>query len=396
MKTLYINIISSLKRIFVMMLFCFLNSNILAASLPQAKSFRIIDDIKINNQDNLLNISVVFNSSIPSTDIKVIDYDTFLQINIPNTLVVESGKFFDIDTFIIKKMAIFQNTPLEVAIRLFVERGASELKEQLRLNFFDNEMVISFDLAKLRATLEAINVNNVNQVAENVELSINTAAKENNTVKNNTIIFKDTSVIKNKMIMIAVLSVMLLLILPIFYLYKIFFRKATKSLAEDSLTKIKVVSSCILAPRHKLTLVEVAGQRFLLGVSADNINYLTKIDTDVASQRVMLSDNVSTHKSRLAANVKYIPQNAKKVFDNKDMLNNSVSKNQAVRSYLSSAKEYKNQNKSFDRYMVDDDMQSKNNKPISNEKNNISKANDKVISDVTKIIREKLRQLPPI
>ncbi len=45
---------------------------------------------------------------------------------------------------------------------------------------------------------------------------------------------------------------------------------------------IKVLETCSVAPREQVMLLEVMGEKVLIGVTARNINFLTRIDRDGA------------------------------------------------------------------------------------------------------------------
>ena len=71
------------------------------------------------------------------------------------------------------------------------------------------------------------------------------------------------------------LTIVLSLILIIYYFVKKYLLKDGSLLGMDK--QIKVISTSYIAPKNNITLVEVAGEILVLGVTTTNINLLTKI-----------------------------------------------------------------------------------------------------------------------
>ena len=72
------------------------------------------------------------------------------------------------------------------------------------------------------------------------------------------------------------LAIVLSLMLTLFYIFKKFVLKNTPFGSGESI--VKVLGTGFIAPRKHIALVEVAGQILALGVSKDNISFLTEID----------------------------------------------------------------------------------------------------------------------
>lgn len=76
----------------------------------------------------------------------------------------------------------------------------------------------------------------------------------------------------------ATLCVVLGLLILILYLIKRFFY-LRNSLSDEKL--IKMIASFHLAPRARIVLIEIMGEKLAVGVSQESIRFLTKIGSSV-------------------------------------------------------------------------------------------------------------------
>jgi flagellar protein FliO/FliZ len=80
---------------------------------------------------------------------------------------------------------------------------------------------------------------------------------------------------------LAMLCIVLGVMIGVLYLLKRFYY--SHGIINDR-KLIREVSSHYLAPKERVVLIEVMGERLLLGVTPQNISYLTKIDTETEGQ----------------------------------------------------------------------------------------------------------------
>lgn len=78
-------------------------------------------------------------------------HGSFLQIVLPETIVPEPGKFFDGGSQLVPKIAVFQLTPQNAGIRLFVNGDAAIAQSVLRSAVLGRRVIISFDQSKIDA-----------------------------------------------------------------------------------------------------------------------------------------------------------------------------------------------------------------------------------------------------
>lgn len=66
-----------------------------------------------------------------------------------------------------------------------------------------------------------------------------------------------------------------------------------RSRQESSEFPIRALSTYNLAPKKNLTVLEVGGQKILLGVSSDQINYLTTLEDKTEKKKASVSQSFS-------------------------------------------------------------------------------------------------------
>lgn len=74
---------------------------------------------------------------------------------------------------------------------------------------------------------------------------------------------------------VAMLAIVLGLLLAVLYLVK---RTPLFQRERNGDGAIKVVSSLHLSPKEKIEVVEIAGERIVLGITPNHISFLTRID----------------------------------------------------------------------------------------------------------------------
>ncbi|MBF0227457.1 MAG: flagellar biosynthetic protein FliO [Desulfobacterales bacterium] len=76
---------------------------------------------------------------------------------------------------------------------------------------------------------------------------------------------------------IGALSIVLGIIIGVLFLFRRFLLSHGKYFNSDI---IKIISLYYISPKDKIVLLDVLGEKILLGVTPQNINFLTKISSD--------------------------------------------------------------------------------------------------------------------
>jgi flagellar protein FliO/FliZ len=83
---------------------------------------------------------------------------------------------------------------------------------------------------------------------------------------------------------LAMLLVVLALLLITLYLFKRFSNFHNQAAGDVS---IKTLSTLALTPKDKLQVVQIEGEKIVVGVSPSGINYITKINTMAAEPEIV-------------------------------------------------------------------------------------------------------------
>ena len=90
----------------------------------------------------------------------------------------------------------------------------------------------------------------------------------------------------------AMLFVVLALLVITLYLFKRFSNFHGHTTGEIS---IKTLSSLSLTPKDKLQVVQIEGEKIVVGVSPSGINYITKINSMTAETEIVEQDEHKDH-----------------------------------------------------------------------------------------------------
>ena len=216
-------------------------------------------------------ITLNFNSRIQQSNLELKPHSTFLDLVLKNVMVPESGKFYDITSPYISKVVVVQVSDIESSIRFFVNEKASDIKQVTAVDHLNDKIIITVDhrlLAKMGYTnhlpkskkpkqdiLSESNINNVGMKVDELE-----------------------SANSYRMVVATTFSIVMLSFLLLFYLYKSKGRKL-KFNNNEGRVSMKTLAYYALGPKRNIQLLQVGGERLLLGVTPDNINFLTKLDS---------------------------------------------------------------------------------------------------------------------
>ncbi len=247
--------------------------------------------ISVESQQDLSEVTIRLNAKPDWTNYQIKDHGTFIQIDLPKTLVPNPGEFINGAGPLVQKVAAFQSPKNSAGVRVFLSEDAALVKKSLKHDLLGDRILISIDHKKLAEfvakdpanTAVSSAENSVQQVIDSTEISNAIPAPANKIGKAldkaSSLQFKNTKPLSKQLTNISIFSGVLLLGLAFFHIIRSRFKRtkqrknSEKTLGEE----LKLISSHALAPKQKIQLIEVAGQKILLGVSPDGINYLTSI-----------------------------------------------------------------------------------------------------------------------
>lgn len=232
------------------------------------------------------------------------DHGSFLQLVVPNAIVPEPGKFFDGNNPHLPKIAVFQLTPTDAAIRFFANSNSAAIKRASQAEILGNCIVLTIDHAKLAASAALSTVGSalVNQsplhdsgfvgppVPEELRPTLSVTAAD---VIAKTEVRHDIPApsdqlkgklatggldLREKLVQVAAFSGVMLILLAISWFVRPMMRRrrAARGELEPEIT-MKTIASMPLAPRQRVSLIQVGDEKFLIGVTPDAVTFLTSV-----------------------------------------------------------------------------------------------------------------------
>jgi flagellar biogenesis protein FliO len=222
-------------------------------------------------------------------DLTIEEHGTFLQIKLRETLIPNSGDFLDGNGPFLKKIASFQVGETDGALRLFVNQDAAKAKLATSAELLGDRVVITIDHKKMEQLIapNRASATSSPQTADEVlakttiktdepapSAIISGASSEKKEATDNQNLYSQLTKIAG---FFAVLFVGFIG-LQLFKSKR--FKKSPFSAAHTDTepAALKVLSSIAVGQRQKLTLVQVGSQQVLIGVSPESINLITAIE----------------------------------------------------------------------------------------------------------------------
>ena len=233
--------------------------------------------------------------------IELEEHGTFLQIKLPQTQIPSSGEFFDGNGPFLRKLASFQLPNEDGALRLFINQDASKAKLATTAELLGDRLVITIDHKKLEqlispalakievapaASNNAANSTTAIDVAlpQNVVTDTKTtesSVNPNTAESNKTLSASNGDQLHAQLTKGAGICAILFLGLLGLQLHRVRRRKSKKSAIDRDFMEpatMRVLSSIAVGQKQKLTLVQVGGQQLLIGIGPESINLITSIE----------------------------------------------------------------------------------------------------------------------
>ena len=224
------------------------------------------------------------------------DHGSFLQIILPGTLVPEPGKFFDGGNTIIPKIAAFQLTPSDAGIRLFVNKNAAKVKQAMMAETLGSRIILTIDNALLNGLMSESELRTeivgppapreltAEQVIAKTEVRHDEPAPSERLkaeLKSKVVASAGPSFdFREKLTQVALFSAGMLILLLVSRFFKPFLRRRVEGAGEfnpEPPLTIKTLASLNLASRQKVSLLQIGGEKILIGITPENVSFLTTI-----------------------------------------------------------------------------------------------------------------------
>ena len=232
-------------------------------------------------------VTARLNRSPDWKNLDIEEHGTFLQVKLPNTQVPASGEFLDGSGPFLRKLASFQTGADDGALRLFINQDAAKAKLASSAELLGDRIVITIDHKKLEQLISPTENKVTPAVVQPVSSGDQQTALASSQPGTPTQAENKRSTALPSQNLHAQLTkgaaVCALLFIGLLYAQFFKSRKARRggtAKSGDYLepATMRVLSSISIGQKQKLTLVQVGGQQLLLGVTVDSINLLTNID----------------------------------------------------------------------------------------------------------------------
>ncbi len=298
-----------MKKLFYvlsMAIFMFWGAPSLAVDLS---AYNYLQGMETSTSEN--EIKITLNFSKPIKDVREPRiFEKSIQFTFDKTYVKPAKKTFNIREELIPRVHIYQYDKNSVRLRLVIGKGNIWDEDRLTYENKGNQLVIS--VSKRSANLlnemydDDLNLPTVDleehynrpvellsetkyqedltpiiydETDEN-KISLDVNENEKNIISNSA----GPTLFSSSLKVVTALMIVLSLMLVIYYFVKKYLLKDGSLLGMDK--QIKVLSTSYIAPKKSINLIEVAGEILVLGVTATNINLLTKIENKEVVEKI--------------------------------------------------------------------------------------------------------------
>lgn len=245
-------------------------------------------------EGDLTIVTARLNTSPEWKDIGIEEHGTFLQIKMPNTQIPTSGEFIDGNGPFLKKLATFQVGDSDGAIRLFLNQDASKAKLATTAELLGDRLVVTIDHKKLEQLITPPQKSATDSPSASEIIAKTTVEKDQPSPGElvaatgsiaNANTPKASQPIQDLYGQLTKVAGFCGLLFIFFLAAQMIRRKRGKNTAMKSgfdavePATLKILSSINLGQKQRLTLVQVGTQQILLGVGQDTINMLTTIES---------------------------------------------------------------------------------------------------------------------
>jgi len=306
-----------MKRMLIVFLSLILLAGLQQSSMAKPANLTLLNDIHIASSVDNTKIELKFDGK-PSQE-KILFHNDFVQLEFPDSYTSPAKQWLKVEDDIVKNIFVYQFDTTTVRVRLFTYNKAKSLKDRIRFNRAGNGLTILYgqgmakNMSDKQPPVEVETSKKVEDasLSQDSDLPVSDKGVGNDTnmtdlikeaslpgkqetVEAKPALLNDSPGLTGSIIkMVTGLGIVLSLLFGVLYLAKKFLGKKMGLAGQEQ--KIKVVTSTYLGPKKSIALVEVAGEKIVVGVTATHITMLTKIGrdedfADVLKEQIKTSD----------------------------------------------------------------------------------------------------------
>ncbi len=241
--------------------------------------------------------------------------EEFVQIELNNTSVIPPKQWINVKDGFFKNIFVYQFDEKTVRARFYTIGNAANLQEKIKFTNENDSIVLTYGISG--GTSAVSGAHNVQGDAKaehsdnNADTHVDTHDDPNADTHSDTGVLaagvKEDAIYGSFIKMLIVLVILIALLLVVLYVVKKFLWKKTgKGGQEDG---IRVITSAYVGPKKSIALVEVAGERIVVGITSDNISMLTKVSKDMEFHEVF-NEQVSSVADYTLSSIKQTNEDA--------------------------------------------------------------------------------------
>ncbi len=258
------------------------------SKITAVESVLTLKSIVAETADSKTNVTLEFDGVFAGTKPTVEDHGSFIQFDLKNTIVINPGNFMDGSGPYIQKIVAFQPSPKDAALRFFVDKKAADLIPAIHLDILEKRVLLTLDHAK---------------IARNDSVADKLAAVSSHMAKGETSLVADAPAaanvapvdaeplptekltqnsaasddLRSKMVIAAIFCIILLAFGAAAIVFKPTLRKKFGHV-ESEIPSFKTLSSHSVGPKQKIAVIKVGSERLLVGVTPGSITLLKNLD----------------------------------------------------------------------------------------------------------------------
>lgn len=367
-----------MKQVFLLF---FLTSNAFAQSQSSTASVnKTLTLVSVEGESNkkYSMVTVKLTDTPKWKKVTVEEHGSFLQLSLPDVFVERPGEFYEGNSPVVKKIATFQMQDGSAGIRLFLEGDAVTAASASEVEILGQRILLTIDHSLISSSQS--------KTAAPANLPSSQSVPKSDVEKEKKATSDSKSNVKALFETVAWVCAGLMLLFLFFTYVRPRLKSSSSGLGDVDPNRIRSISNLAVSPKQKLSLIEVNGEKLLLGISADNINLIKSFDKPsppkTAIQRV-------TQAKPSKAEPIAPPMLARP----KPKLN---SESPAAHEDKAAATEPKPAPRNMPTWGTDARLKSQESVDEVKTPYPKPKVSNQVIDDVTRLIREKIGNLPPI
>ena len=267
----------------------------IAPKTPATPSLATVGLIDGETDGHLSVVTVRFDKEPTAGELPhLAEHGSFLQLDLPNTIVPEPGKFYDGNNPYLTKIAVYQLTPTDAGIRFFVSRDAAKVKQATTAEMLGNRLVLTVDNTRLESLLAepaspSTLVGPPAPQTPSAEAVIARTAVRHDGPPPSELLKKDSKKsaivgsgvidMRGKLIQVTAFTAFMLLLLVGSWSLKPYLRKRRLARGDGEAAPLcmRTLATLPLASRQKVSLIQVGDEKILIGVTPDSVTFLTAI-----------------------------------------------------------------------------------------------------------------------